>query len=189
MSDAPTETTTETTTETKQDTPDNAPKWEGDFDPDRAARLVANLRAEVQRKQDALATANAKLTEYEQEKMSEQEKLAQRAEEAERERDELKRSLMVSEVVRKYGLPDDLAQFLSGDTAEEVEEKAKVLAEKVQPAKQSPPTKPQIKPVSGSGGEVDTQTQLTKADLANMSYAEIEAARRAGRLKNLLGGQ
>lgn len=192
MSDAPNqpETTTETTTQevTPETTETKAPKWDGDFDPDRAARLVENLRAENKTTKDALTAVQSKLAEYEQDKMSETEKLTHRAETAEKERDKLARDLMVSNAARTFGLSDDLAQFLSGSTPEEVESQAKLLSERMQPAKPAPPTKPQTKLVNGSGVEVDENSQLTREDLQNMSAVDINKARKAGRLKNILQG-
>lgn len=176
---------------TTKNVTDSSPTWDGEFDPERASRLVANLREENKATKKALAEVNAKLAEYEQAKMSDLEKLTLRAETAEKELAEKKRALLVVESARKHNLSDDLMQFITGDTPEEVDKQAQLLAEKLSFAatstKTEAPTKPRMKPVSGNGADNDSAGQLTQDDLRSMSPVEIAKARKDGRLNNLLG--
>jgi len=165
---------------------EGAPQWDGDFDPERAARLVANLRAENKAHKDALAAAQAKIAEFETAQMSDREKLEQRAATAETELTKALRML----AVRDLGLDKELAQFITGTTAEEIEAQAKTLAARLAPATPEPPRKPTLAPVAGNGAETgDTSDPITREDLKRMTPDDIVAARKAGRLDHLLKRQ
>lgn len=132
-----------------------APEWEGEFDPERAARLVANLR-------ESEAKTKARLAEFEK---REQERADAEKTEAQREKDRAdraeadaaaaRRELLVSRAASKHGIPDALAGFLTGDTEEEIEAKAVALAEYASGGAKPPadpiPGKPKPKLVPGSG--------------------------------------
>jgi hypothetical protein len=126
---------------------DKAPKWEGNFDPDRAARLVENLRAE-------LAETKSKLKTREDAEKSEAQKLAERAEAAEK---ELAQERKVS-AVKAHKLPASLAPYLTGSTAAEIEASAKALAEElgIHPgaeATEALPGRPRPRLVPGNGSD------------------------------------
>lgn len=165
----------------------SAPKWDGDFDPERAARLVENLRTEVEGLKAKNTEATAKLSEYEQAQMSEAEKAAQRAASAEAELAKVRRELAVSAAIRKHGLSDDDAEWLSGETAEEIDAKAAKLAQRLpaKPAETAP--LPATLPVPGHGGDPAATRQLTREEVAGMSSAELLAAYRAGRMREIGG--
>ncbi|MEU4568670.1 hypothetical protein [Micromonospora sp. NPDC023956] len=99
---------------------DKAPKWEGDFDPDKAARLVANLR-------DELAAVKGRLKTREDAEKSDLQKAQERAEKlaadlkAERQKD----------AAKSHKLPASLAKHLTGETAEEIAASAKALADEL----------------------------------------------------------
>lgn len=166
---------------------DNAPKWEGDFDPERAARLVANLRGDNDALKAKFTEAQAKLTEYEQAQMSDMEKLTARATAAESELANLTRKLAVADALRKHGLSDDDAEWLTGDTAEEIDARAAKLAARggSKPAEDNP--LPPTLPVPGNGTDPASVAQLTRAQFEALSPADQLAAYREGRTRNIGG--
>jgi|SRR5690606_23700078 len=93
-----------------------APKWDGEFDPDRAARLVANLRSEIDE-------VRARLRESEAAERA----ALDRAEKAQRELIEARKTM----ALRAFNLPASLAKALDGETEVELEASAKALAEEL----------------------------------------------------------
>lgn len=165
---------------------DSGFKFEGEFDKERAEKLVTNLKNESKTYKQELAEAKAKLAEHERAKMSETEKLQADYKSATDELAALKREMQLQSVAKKHNLPEELTQFITGDTAEEMDAKAKLLADKLQPATPADvPGKPRLKPTPGNGADTAV-AQLSQADLDGMSPAEIDKARRDGRLDSLL---
>lgn len=101
---------------------DKAPKWDGEFDPDRAAKLVSNLREE-------LKETKAKLGEKEEAEKTEFERIQDRAATAEKEAADARLELMRLRVAKEHSLPEELMEFLTGDDEEALAEKAKRLSE------------------------------------------------------------
>lgn len=135
--------------------PADAGSWDGDFDADRAKRLVENLRAEKKKAQDELTEARKRLGEKEDAEKSELQRIQERAERAERELSETRQSLLVATVAKKHGVPESL---LSGSTEEEIEAKAVALAEWAgstkKPADDVPGRpRPRLAPGNGSDAE------------------------------------
>lgn len=129
-----------------------SPGWEGEFDPDRAARLVTNLRDESKKAKDELAELRKKLAEREDAEKSELQRIQERAERAEAELNQTRSALLVAEVAKEYGVPADL---LTGSNREEIEARAKALADWAgakRPAEEVP-GKPKPKLVPGSGSD------------------------------------
>jgi vacuolar-type H+-ATPase subunit I/STV1 len=132
------------------DTTEKAPKFEGDFDAERASRLVANLRAEVDALKSDRDSLKSTLTEKEEAEKSEFEKAVSRAERAEQELAEARSRLLVAEIAKEYGVP---AELLNGSTKEEVEARAKALSEWAGAAKRPAeeiPGKPKARLVPGN---------------------------------------
>jgi len=132
-----------------------APGWEGDFDPDRAARLVTNLRDESKKAKDELADLRKKLAEKEDAEKSELQRIQERAERAEAELNQTRSALLVAEVAKEYGVPADL---LNGSNREEIEARAKALADWAGASKRPAdevPGKPKPRLVPGSGAATD----------------------------------
>lgn len=126
--EAPTAPTGEDATAPAPTTQDKAPKWDGDFDPDRAATLVAKLRQErdgFKTERDALA---AKMGEKEDAEKSEFQRLQERAEKAERALKEAETSLLRAKVAKEHSIPEDLVGFLTGETEEEMKARAESLS-------------------------------------------------------------
>lgn len=107
---------------------DKAPKFDGEFDADRAARLIARLREEIADLKNDLGTARSALQERDDAEKTETQRLADRLKAAEEEAAKARRSLLVERATRKHNLPDDVVEFLTGDTEEEIEAKAERLA-------------------------------------------------------------
>lgn len=131
MANEPTNETTEAKAEvvdtaTPAALEDKSPGWDGEFDPERAARLVANLRDESKKAKEELAELRLKLTEKEDAEKTELQRIQERAERAEAELNATKSALLVAEIAKEYGVPADL---LSGNTREEIEARAKALAD------------------------------------------------------------
>src|SRR5690606_3339290 len=134
-----------------------------------------------------LAELKSKLAEYERAQMTEAQKLQADYEAAQKELANLKREMALKDVTSKYNLPEELTQFVTGDNAEEMEAKAKLLAEKIAATPAEIPGKPKLRPTPGNGAADDTPGQLTREDLKSMSPDEIVAARAAGRLNEVMG--
>lgn len=134
---------------------DKGPGWEGDFDEERAKRLVINLREEKKKAADELAELRKKLAEKEDAEKSEFQRLQERAERAESELNETRSALLVAEIAKEFGVP---AALLTGKDREEIEAKAKALSEWAGAAKRPAddvPGKPKPKLVNGNGASDD----------------------------------
>lgn len=148
--EAPGETASSEIVETPAE--DKAPKWDGEFDPDRAAKLVANLRSEKDELKRELAELKKALSEREEVGKSELAQLRERAEKAEKELAQLKTQSFIASALREHGLSEDLSEFVSGGSEEEIKAKVAKLAEKLGP---TPVVtgKPKPKLVPGEGSE------------------------------------
>lgn len=104
---------------------DRVPTFVGEFDPERAARLVANLRADLGRSETELQSLRAQVAKSAEPDADLQARLAaleDRARTAEHE-------VAVARVVQAAGLPAELAEFLTAGTTEGLTEQAdKLLA-------------------------------------------------------------
>ncbi len=91
------------------------PPWgsDEDFNPERAWSLIQNLRQEVAELKEAKTSADGEREARE----------AAEARAAEAERD-----LLVERTLRRHGIPEDLAEFIAGDTEEEIDARAERLA-------------------------------------------------------------
>lgn len=128
---------------------DKAPKWEGEYDPEKAARLVANLRTE-------LDTVKGKLRTREDAEKSELQRAQERAEEIAREL----RTERAKGAAQSHKIPASLAKFIVGNTAEEIEASAKALAEELGLPKDEAPAdsipgrpKPRLVPGHATGDD------------------------------------
>lgn len=105
-----------------------APKFDGEFDAERAARLVENLRKEVETLKADKETLSASLQEREDADKSDAQKTADALDAAKKAAADAQRLLYVERAARKHSLPDDLVEFLTGETEEEISDKAERLA-------------------------------------------------------------
>lgn len=146
-------------TETGSDT-GKAPKWEGDFDADRAARLVQNLRADLDKLKSERDEIRTKLTAREDAEKTELQKAIERAEKAEAAARKHSLSELRRTVAKAAELPDGWADHLTGDSEAEMTAKAAAIAALLGQSKPSSPgeelsTKPKPRLVPGHGAGND----------------------------------
>jgi hypothetical protein len=106
----------------------STPPWGDDFDPARAWRLIENLRTEVDGLKTDRDSTRSKLKEREDAEKSDSERATSRASEAEARAAKAERTLLIERATRKHNLPEDVVEFLTGDTEEEINAKAERLA-------------------------------------------------------------
>ncbi|MBB6400510.1 hypothetical protein BKA00_007424 [Actinomadura coerulea] len=146
---------------------------------------MENLRGDVQSTKDALAAAQAKVAQYEQAQMSDQEKTAQALSATETQLAETYREL----AALRHSLPADLAEFLTATKPEEIDAQAKRLAERIpaQPSTASAPTLPPTLPVPGNGSDPAATGQLTREQFDALTPPQRMAAYREGRTRDIGG--
>lgn len=105
-----------------------APKFEGEFDAERATRLIENLRKEVSDLKAEKTSLAEDLQKREDAEKSDADRTAEALQRAKDEAAKATRDLYVERAVRKHSLPDDLVEFLTGETEEEIGAKAERLA-------------------------------------------------------------
>lgn len=128
--------------------------------------------------------AAAKWREYEASLKPEQERLADELAKFKAEASQATAELLRYRIASEKGITGEATKLLKGSTQEELEAEAELLLSLI--ANQSKPKPPmpdenQGKPAPNAIG------QLTEADIKNMSPAELNEARRNGRLNDLLG--
>lgn len=132
-----------------------AVEWNGEFDPERAGRLVAALRR-------GLAEAKSALT-AERERAAELEKVV-----ASRDLADARAA-----AVTKHGVPASLAGYITGHSAEEIEASAAKVAADFRAAAQTAPEMPELpKPRLTPGRAAN--------DAAESAYDPLELAQRIG---------
>lgn len=144
---------------------------------ERAAKRAAEKRA---------AELEARVQEFEDSNKSEQEKAAARAEAAEKRAAEAEAKALRLEVADELKVPANLRKFLTASTADDLREQATALMDELTAATAGQRTTPRPDPTQGAKPD-GVAGQLTRADLAGMSPDEINAAREAGRLNDVLG--
>lgn len=128
--------------------------------------------------------AAAKWRDYEEAQKPIQERMADELAQTKAEASQAIAELLRYKIASEKGITGEATRLLKGTTQEELESEAELLLSLI--ANQSKPKTPmpdenQGKPAPASVG------QLNEADLQGMSPADISAARRAGRLNDLLG--
>ncbi len=104
----------------EQRDPKDMSPWERegvDFDPEKAWKLLKNTRKDLE-------AAKSRVSEFEQERMSEVEKANARAEAAEKALAQKDKDLLRHRIAAEKGVP---AELLSGDTEDEIAERASQL--------------------------------------------------------------
>ncbi|MCG5450809.1 hypothetical protein [Micromonospora hortensis] len=91
--------------------------WHGEFDPERAGRLVAALRSDVAELKDRLAAKDAELGAS-----------AGRVAELEGEIRTRDLAQVRADVIRRHQIPEAAAEFVTGETAEDIEANAAKVA-------------------------------------------------------------
>lgn len=135
---------------------------------------------------DQALAARAKLAEIEEQGKTEAQKALDAAAAAEARATEAEQKLLRLEVAAAKGIPATEADLLTGATRAEMEAVADRLAGLIQPA--APPRPTGSADGGPQGAPPNGVVQLTRADLKNMSAAEIVAAGKAGQLDDLKAG-
>lgn len=127
------------------------PEFEGEFDADRAKRLVANLRKE----KDDLASEMRALKAQVDEKGKGEKTLQERLEALEERAATAERNLLVAKVAKECKVPDDLVEFLTAKDEAGLKAQAERLASHVKPSSDDGGVtrrpRPALKP--GHGGD------------------------------------
>lgn len=162
-----------------------AKPWDGDFDPQRAQKLIENLRSDIEKLKGDKKSYAEKLKAYEDAEKSE----LQKAQEAAEQYKAQMRDLMKENIIRKHGLSlEDDGEFVFGETVEEMEERAQKLAARVAkkaepaPAPTSDRPKPKLTPGTGSD-----DSPITRESLKGMASSKVWELYQSGALNGLLG--
>jgi len=142
-----------------------APWTAEDFDAERAWALVTNLRDNIAKLKDEnsalhkeVDTFKSVASEREDAEKSEVEKAVARAEALATDLTKTQRELWAARAQAKHHVPDDLVDFLTGETEDDVFSKAERLA-KTNDVKDEPkPGIPQPRLVPGQGADNDAPT-------------------------------
>lgn len=139
---------------------------------------------ELSRKNEAVAKSNAeKAKRLDQIEESSKTELQKAQEETERLQQEALDAIREA-IAEKHGVPVD---FVHGTTREDMEASAKKLQDWGAAGKQQQVPAGSGVDAAGKRGESINTDQLTRDDLKNMSAEDIEKARLAGRLDDVLG--
>ena len=177
-------TTVEVPAQEQQPEPAPAPAAAEDKKQTFDAEYVAKLRAEAAKyRTDAKANAEAakRLAEIEEANKTEAQKQAEALQRLQQENEALKLQSLTAQVAAEKGVP---AELLTGSTREEIEARADALLTFRGEQKQTPP--------DFGAGQRGTETgikQLSRADLAQMTPQQINDARLAGQLDDVLAGR
>ncbi|GAA2230212.1 hypothetical protein N1031_06905 [Herbiconiux moechotypicola] len=155
----------------KTDEQTQTPPWGDDFDAAKAWNLIQNLRAEktaLQTKVTDVTTERDTLKSERQARENEGKTAEQKAADdltaAQSATAAARRELYIERALRKHAIPEDLVEFLSGDTEEDILAKAEKLAavkpaEKTDEQQVTPPAPgmptPALKP--GHGGDAPVE--------------------------------
>lgn len=176
MSDTVTEPTT-------PEAPTQPEAVDGDLG-DAGKRALAAERSARKAAEKAATEAAAKVKEYEDAQKSEGERLTARAEAAEARAAKAEAAALRAQIVSESGIPADLADLVTGDEAT-MRATAERLKSHLPPAQKFGAVDTGPKNVADSG----LPKQLGRAELAGMNPAQIEAARAAGQLADLMAGK
>lgn len=186
-----------TNAETNPETPvDNVDETVTDeVTTDAAEQKEVNWQAEAEklkaesRKHEARAKENfeyaKKWKELEDSQKSESEKLNEKLAALEAENAKMKTEALINAVASEKNIPSKALKLLTGSTREELEASADEILSIISESAQ--PTKPLPNPEQGK--PAGTSGQISKDELKNMSAAEIMAAKKDGRLDDVLGNK
>lgn len=141
--------TPETTAETHSEAPETPQDaFDGPFDAERAARKIANIRADLDKARAERDDYKTRWTEYEDSQKSEAQKLAEAAEAARADAVKAQGELLRYKIAATKGLDPELLPFLPAGSEDEVSAAADVLVAKLAAA--SAPRRPQPDPTQAS---------------------------------------
>lgn len=191
MSDAPaTDTTAEAAPQTaaaSTDTPAPTPTPDGDSLGDGGKKALAAERSARRAAEKAAAEALARVKEFEDQGKTELERLTEQIAQADARAKQAEAEALRLRVAADTGLPSDLQEFLTGDSEEQLRERAAKLMAATNAANE--PRRPAPDPSQGAKTTSGAGDQLTRADLARMTPQQIREAQDAGRFADLMAGR
>lgn len=116
-----------------QQAQDTAPPWGSDdqFDPDKAWRLIQNLRGDLDKVKNDRETFKSKVDEFENANKTELERLSESKQQAETAAAKARTEAIRLRMAIKYSLEEEDLDLLGAGTEEDIEARAKRLAERV----------------------------------------------------------
>lgn len=153
---------------------------------DAGKRAIAAERRARQEAEKAAAELAVKVKEFEDSQKSESERLAAQLEQARADAAKAQAEALRLRIAAESGLPAELHEFLTGSDEDEVRARAEKLKAATAQAQQR---RPQPDPSQGARPGDTGPNQVTEAELARMSPAQIEQARLDGRLADILAGR
>lgn len=159
--------------ETASTEPESAPPWGDDFDPARAWSTITAQRDAEKQLRAELAKFQKAQQETEDATKSEAEKLAAQVAERDSALSATQRELWSLRAAAKFGIPEDLMEFLAGDSEEAVQERAKRLAEKIKattPAVPDARPKPKLTPGEATEPEAGFDAKAVAEMARKASY-------------------
>ncbi len=192
MSDTPaTDTPAEAAPQTaaaSTDTPaPTPPASDGDSLGDGGKKALAAERSARRAAEKAAAEALARVKEFEDQGKTELERLTEQIAQADARAKQAESEALRLRVAADTGLPSDLQEFLTGDSEEQLRERAAKLMAATNAA--SEPRRPAPDPSQGAKTTSGAGDQLTRADLARMTPQQIREAQDAGRFADLMAGR
>ena len=169
------------------DTPAPAPAPDGDSLGDSGKKALAAERSARRAAEKAAAEALARVKEFEDKDKTELERLTEQIAQADARAKQAETEAMRLRVAAETGLPSDLQEFLTGDSEDQLRERASKLLAATNAA--SEPRRPAPDPSQGAKPSSGAGDQLTRADLARMTPQQIVEAQEAGRFADLLAGR
>lgn len=169
---------------------ENEPTVEAPVEPPHGEKIETDWKAEARKWENRAKSAKAdgedaaKWREYEAAQKPIQERLAEELAQTKADAAEAAAKLLRYEIASAKGITGEATKLLKGSTPEELEAEADLLLSLI--ASQSKPNTPM--PDSNQGKPVPSSTgQLTRDDLRSMTPKEINDAKAAGRLNEILG--
>jgi hypothetical protein len=175
------DTTTPQPTESDQPAPEAPTDELGD-----AGKRALEAERKARRAAEKAAAENAaKVKQYEDAQKSEAERLAAKVAELEALAARATAEAARQRIVNETGIPADLADLVTGADEDAMRATAERIKAHLAPAQKFGPVDTGPKNVADSGAP----KQLTRADLAGMSPTQVEQARLAGQLADLMAGK
>lgn len=145
---------------------ENAPTFEGEFDAEKAAALVANVRTENKALKDRLKAFEDAKKAADEAEMTEAQKAMARAEAAEARLAAIETESLRAKVAAAHNLPADAVAYLTGADEAAMTAQAEGLAKLTAPAAPELPGRPTARLVPGHSGSPDAESTFDPAAVA-----------------------
>lgn len=158
-----------------------APPWGSDeqFDPEKAWRLIQNLRGDLDKAKAEREGLKGKVDEHEQSKLSETEKLAAARDELKARAEAAEGQLLRMEVAAEKGLTPAQAKRLQGSSKEELEADADELVSMFAARSSAPPSnRPREQYRGGTADPGEAPVEMDPAKLAELAAKSMPGGMR-----------